>query len=173
MADPYLGEIRMFAGNFAINGWAECNGQTMSISQNTALFSILGTTYGGNGTLTFALPDFRSRVPTHVGQGVGLSPYVLGEQTGVESVTLLATQMPTHNHAVACNSGGGNQASPVSGYPAVESTGPSLDYNSATNGTMSPTMIGNAGGSQPHTNIQPVLCVTFLIALEGIFPSRN
>ena len=173
MSEPYLGEIRMFAGNFAIKGWAECNGQLLAITQNAALFSILGTTYGGNGTTTFALPDLRSRVPIHVGQGNSLSNYTLGQTTGTENVTLLTNQLPTHNHAVACNTGGGNQASPASGFPAVESTGTSLDYNSASNGTMGTTMIGNAGSNLPHANIQPVLCVTFLIAMVGIFPSRN
>src|ERR1700684_2134200 len=102
MSNPYLGEIRMFAGNFAIDGWAECNGQSLMISSNAALFSILGTTYGGNGTTNFNLPDFRSRVPIHVGQGTGLSPYALGEQTGVESVRLTTAQMPHHNHLVQC-----------------------------------------------------------------------
>jgi len=173
MSNPFLGEIRMFAGNFAPAGWAQCNGQIMSISQNTALFSILGTTYGGNGTTTFALPDLRSRVPIHVGQGPGLSPYVLGQVAGTENVTLLTTQIPLHNHGVNCSTGGGTQASPASGYPAVESTGTSLDYAASSNGTMNPAMIGNAGSGQPHANIQPYLCVNFIIALQGIFPSRN
>jgi microcystin-dependent protein len=175
MANPYLGEIRMFAGNFAIAGWALCNGQLLSISQNTALFAILGTTYGGDGVSTFALPDLRGRVPIHVGQGVGLSnAYILGQETGVESVTLTASQMPVHTHLVQCNTGGGNQASPAGNLPAVESTGTSLDYSNAPpNGAMSSAMNASTGGSQPHSNIQPVLCVNFLIALEGIFPSRN
>jgi microcystin-dependent protein len=174
MAEQYLGEIRMFAGNFAISGWALCNGQLLSISQNQALFAILGTTYGGDGVNNFALPDLQGRVPIHMGQGAGLSPYVLGEETGVETVTLTASQMPVHTHLVQCNTGGGNQASPSGGLPAVESTGTSLDYSTvAGNATMNPAMNQNAGGDQPHTNIQPVLCVNFLIALEGIFPSRG
>ena len=174
MSTPYLGEIRMFAGNFAINGWALCNGQILSISQNSALFSLLGTTYGGNGQTTFALPDLRGRVPIHMGQGPGLSNYMLGQQTGSESITLLQNQMPAHNHAVSAVSSGGNQASPAAGYPAVESTGTSLDYSSSNpNTTMSPGMIAAAGGNQPHSNIQPVLGVNFIIALQGIYPSRT
>lgn len=163
----------MVGFNFPPQGWALCNGQILSIAQNTALFSLLGTTYGGNGQTTFALPDLRSRVPIHPGQGAGLSSYTIGQLGGVESVTLLATQIPSHNHGVNCNTGGGTQASPASAYPAVESTGTSLDYAAASNGAMNPAMIGNTGGSQPHTNIQPYLCVNFIIALQGIFPSRN
>jgi microcystin-dependent protein len=174
MSSPLLGEIKMFAGNFAPQGWALCQGQLLSIAQNTALFSILGTTYGGNGTTTFQLPDFRSRVPLGQGQGVGLSPYVIGEVTGTETVTLLSTQIPQHNHTVNAVASGGNQASPASGSLAIESTGTSLNYsNAATNSTMNPNMISGGGGGQPHTNIQPILCVTFIIALQGIFPSRN
>ena len=174
MSTPYLGEIRMFAGNFAIRGWALCNGQLMSISTNTALFSILGTTYGGNGITTFALPDLRGRVPIHWGQGNGLSNYVLGEQIGSENVTLLSSQMPIHSHPVNAVASGGNQASPTGNLPAIESTGTSLNYsNGAANTTMNPTAIGTAGGSTPVPLIQPVLSVTFIIALQGIFPSRN
>jgi microcystin-dependent protein len=173
MSEQYLGEIRMFGFNFPPTGWALCNGQTMSISQYSALFALIGTTYGGNGTTTFNLPNLQSRVPIHQGTGAGLSTYVMGQSSGVENVTLLSTQIPIHNHAVQCNTGGGNQASPANGYPAVESTGTSLEYSSAANNTMSPTMIENAGGGQPHTNIQPYLCVNFCIALVGIFPSRS
>lgn len=174
MSTPLLGEIRMFAGNFAPRGWALCQGQLMSIPDNSALFSILGTTYGGNGTTTFALPDFRGRVPLSSGQGPGLSNYSLGEQTGSESVTLVSSQMPIHNHTVNAVASGGTQASPTSGSLAIESTGTSLNYsNAAPTSPMNSQMIANNGGSQPHTNIQPVTCVNFIIALEGIFPSRN
>jgi microcystin-dependent protein len=174
MANPFLGEIRMFGGNFAPVGWALCNGQLLSIAQNTALFSLLGTTYGGNGTTTFALPDLRARVPIHAGQGVGLSSYTLGEQTGAESVTLTVAQLPAHNHIVNGVASGGNQASPAGGLPAVESTGTSLDYSNASpNASMNSAMLSNTGSNQPHLNIQPVLCVNFIIALQGIFPSRN
>ena len=164
----------MFAGNFAPKGWALCNGQLLAISQNTALFSILGTFYGGNGTTNFALPNLQSRVPIHAGTGLGLTPYTIGEQTGTENVTLLSTQIPIHNHLVNASSNGGTQASPAGGLPAIESTGTSLNYvNAAANSQMSASMIANAGGSQPHNNIQPVLCVNFIIALVGVFPSRN
>jgi microcystin-dependent protein len=174
MASPFLGEIRMVPFNFPPKGWALCNGQLLSISQNTALFSLLGTTYGGNGTTTFALPDFRSRVPIHAGQGPGLSNYTLGEQTGAESVTLTVGQLPAHNHTVNGVAGGGNQASPAGGSPAIESTGTSLDYsNGVPNSPMNAAMVSATGSNQPHPNIQPVLCVNFVIALVGIFPSRN
>jgi microcystin-dependent protein len=175
MSEQYLGEIRMFGFQFAPEGWAMCNGQTLAISQNTALFSLLGTTYGGNGTTTFQLPNLQSRVPIHQGQGTGLSPYVMGQIQGAENVALSIQQIPSHNHSLNCNTGGGNAASPQSNFPAVESTGTSLDYNTAaTSGaTMNPTALSLVGGGQPHTNIQPYLCVNFCIAMQGIFPSRN
>lgn len=174
MSTPMLGEIKMFAGTFAPHGWAFCNGQLLSISQNTALFSILGTTYGGNGVSTFGLPDLRSRVPIHAGQGLGLSNYFLGEQTGVENVTLTALQIPSHSHTVLAVASGGNQASPASGSLAIESTGTSMNYsNTAPSSPMNSSMIVPNSGNQPHSNIQPVLCVNFIIALLGIFPSRN
>ena len=174
MSNPFIGEIRMFAGNFAPRGWALCQGQVLSIQTNTALFSILGTTYGGNGVTTFNLPDFRGRVPLSSGQGLGLSNYVLGEQTGVENVTLITSQMPAHNHIVNGVASGGNQASPASGSLAIESTGTSLNYSNATpTAPMNSQTVSLAGSSLPHTNIQPVLCVNFIIALSGIFPSRN
>jgi microcystin-dependent protein len=174
MATPLLGEIKMFAGNFAPQGWALCQGQLLAISQNTALFSLLGTIYGGNGTTTFALPDFRGRVPLSFGQGPGLQNYVQGELIGTENVTLLSTQLPAHNHTVNAVASGGNQASPAGGYPAIESTGTSLNYSNATNNaTMNANMISGGGGGQPHSNIQPILCVNFIIALQGVYPSRN
>jgi microcystin-dependent protein len=174
MSEPFLGEIRMFAGNFAPSGWALCNGQTLSISQNTALFSLLGTTYGGNGTTTFNLPNMQSRVPIHSGTGNGLSPYILGQAQGSETTSVLINNMPIHNHLVQCNTGGGNQASPSANVPAVESTGTSLNYsNAGGNAIMNPTMIENNGGGVPISIIQPYLCVTFIIALQGIYPSRN
>ena len=164
----------MFGFNFPPKGWALCNGQLLPINQNEALFALLGTTYGGDGQTTFALPNLQSRVAIHQGTGSGLSPYVVGQSGGVENVTLTQGQMPTHTHLVQCNTGGGNQASPSGNLPAVESTGTSLDYsNASANGSMSPTMLATQGGSQPHPNIQPYLCVNFCIALEGIFPSRN
>ena len=176
MANPFIGEIKIFAGNFAPAGWALCNGQLLSIQQNTALFSLLGTIYGGNGTSTFALPDLRGRVPIHMGQGPGLSSYFEGQQAGTETVTLITNQIPAHTHTVNAVASGGNQASPVGGSLAIESTGTSLDYvnsNTTPTSAMHPAMIANTGGNQPHSNIQPYLCVNFIIALVGIFPSRN
>jgi microcystin-dependent protein len=174
MATPFLGEIRMFAGTFAPRGWAFCNGQIMSIAQNTALFSLLGTTYGGNGQTTFALPNLQGRVPVHWGTGAGLSPYVLGQQAGQENVTLLQNQMPPHTHPVNAVASGGNQASPAGNFPAIESTGTSLDYASgAPDSAMNAAMVGSAGGGQPVPIVQPYLAVSFIIALEGIYPSRN
>jgi len=174
MSSPYLGEIRMFAGNFAPSGWQFCNGQTLAISQYTALFAIIGTTYGGNGTTTFQLPNLQGRVPIHQGTGAGLSTYVLGEQGGVQNVTLLANQMPIHNHVVNAVPSGGNSATPANALPAIESTGTSLDYsNGPASTTMNAGMVGNAGGSQPFSVLQPYLTISFIIAMVGIFPSRN
>jgi microcystin-dependent protein len=174
MATPFIGQISLFAGNFAPRNWAFCNGQLLSIAQNTALFSILGTTYGGNGQTTFALPDLRGRVPIHAGQGPGLSSYTLGQAAGEENHTLIQNEMPAHTHGANAVASGGNQASPASGLPAIESTGTSLDYSSAAaNASMSGSMIGIAGGSQPHNNMQPYLTVNYIIAVQGIFPSRN
>src|ERR1700679_1160943 len=136
----------MVGFNFAPIGWALCNGQLLPISQNTALFSLLGTYYGGDGVTTFALPNLQSRVAIHQGQGTGLSPYVIGQNGGTENVTLVSQQMPQHNHTVGCSIAGGSHASPASGVPAVESTGTSLDYASASDGSnMNASMIGYAG----------------------------
>jgi len=173
MSEAYIGEIRMFGGNFAPAGWALCNGQTLPINQYTALFSILGTTYGGNGTTNFNLPNLQGRVPIHWGVGAGLSPYVIGQTGGTETTSVLISNMPNHNHLVQCNTGGGNQASPANGFPAVESTGTSLDYSNAAGSTMNSAMVEAVGGGAPINNVQPYLCVTFIIALQGIFPSRN
>jgi microcystin-dependent protein len=174
MATPFLGEIRMFGGNFAPRGWAMCNGQIMSISQNTALFSLLGTMYGGNGINTFALPDLRGRVPNHLGQGPGLSNYTQGQVGGTETVTLSSGNLPAHSHTVGAVATGGNQASPAGNLPAIESTGTSLNYSSsAANAAMSTGMIGPSGQSLPVPVIQPYLTINYIIALQGIFPSRN
>jgi microcystin-dependent protein len=169
-----IGEIRMFAGNFAPRGWAFCQGQILSIAQNTALFSILGTTYGGNGQTTFALPDLRGRAAVGQGQGPGLSPYYLGQKAGMENTTLLASQLPAHTHVLNAVEAGGNQASPAGALPAVESTGTSLNYSTAGPSTsLNPNAVGVAGGSQPFSIMQPYLAVNYIIALEGIFPARN
>ncbi|AKF79208.1 Microcystin-dependent protein [Myxococcus fulvus] len=174
MSEPYIGEIRMFAGNFAPRGWAFCQGQILSIAQNTALFSILGTTYGGNGQTTFALPDLRGRYPMQPGQGPGLSPRTLGEQGGSETVTLISTQMPAHTHSLNVSSQQGDTETPVGTVLAADNAGAIFNYRAAPiDGTMNPAAIGVAGGSQPHNNMSPFLCINFIIALEGIFPSRN
>ncbi|MDQ3898292.1 MAG: tail fiber protein [Actinomycetota bacterium] len=169
MSEPFLGEIMMFAGNFAPRGWAMCNGQILPIAQNTALFSILGTTYGGNGQTTFALPDLRGRVPMHFGQGPGLSARTLGEQGGEESVTLIQAQLPQHSHTANATSADATSSKPDGAVPASGGA-----YAPASDGTtMSPGFITGGGGNQPHDNMQPYLAINFVIALEGIFPSRN
>lgn len=172
MDSPFLGMIAWFGFNFAPRGWALCSGQILSIAQNTALFSLLGTNYGGDGSTTFALPDLRGRSPLHTGQGPGLSDYVVGQVTGVESVTLQTSQMPSHNHSVNSNATVGGKV-----YPAVTHFfGPSpVDklYSSTADTTMAPTTIGMTGGSQPLSILNPSLTLTACIALQGIFPSRN
>jgi microcystin-dependent protein len=173
MANQYIGEIRMTGFNFAPVGWALCNGQLLAISQYTALFSLLGTTYGGNGTNTFGLPNLQGRVPIHVGSN-GSSTYVQGQVGGSENVYLTQSQMPLHTHLVNAVAGGGNAASPQGGLPAIESTGTSLNYSTAPAGVvMSPNMLSTAGGNVPIQVVQPYLVVNFIIALTGIFPSRN
>jgi microcystin-dependent protein len=177
MAEQYLGEIRIWAGNFAPKGWQLCNGQLLPIQQNAALFSILGTTYGGDGIRTFALPNFQGRLPVHWGNGPGLSPYVIGEQTGSENVTLISTEMPAHTHQAMASNAPAAQADPTGSVWAVpvDSTGtPGTGFNPAPgNAMLYPPAISPAGGSQPHTNIQPVLALTFIIATTGVFPSRG
>jgi microcystin-dependent protein len=174
MSTPYIGEIRMFAGNFAPRGWMLCNGQTLPISQYTALFSILGTTYGGNGVSTFQLPNLQGRVPIHAGTSMLGSSYILGEASGAENVFLTQAQMPQHTHVLNAVNGGGNQASPAGNFPAIESTGTSLNFSSGpANAPMAGTVLSVAGGSTPVNVVQPFLVVTFIIAIQGIFPSRN
>jgi microcystin-dependent protein len=171
MSDPFLGEIRMFGGNFAPLGWALCNGQLLPISQNSALFSLLGTTFGGNGQTTFGLPDLRGRVPVHAGQGPGLSSYNPGENGGVENVTLITTQMPAHNHTLNATNNDADNSHPQNNILAGASA--SIYTASAPTGPMSQQAIGLSGGGQPHQNLQPFLCINFIIALQGIYPSRN
>jgi microcystin-dependent protein len=170
MAEPFIATIVAFGGNFAPRGWAFCNGQILAISQNTALFSILGTTYGGNGQTTFALPDLRGRVPVHQGQGPGLSSYSLGQAAGAESTTLTLNQIPQHGHPVGASSSDAASKNPSGRFPAVTET---PVYGDSSNASMNAAMVGQAGASQPHDNIQPYLALSFIIALEGIFPSRN
>lgn len=174
MTEPYIGQIIIFAGNFTITGYAMCNGQLMSIAQNTALFSILGTTYGGDGVTTFALPDLRGRVPVHFGTGPGLSSYELGQMSGSENVTLLTSQLPTHNHTLDVHSGLANSSSPVNNFLATESTGGALVYsNGSPDAIMNMATVGVTGGSMPVDILQPYLALNFLIALYGVFPSRG
>lgn len=173
--DPILGQIIMFAGNFAPQGWAFCNGQLLSIAQNTALFSILGTTYGGDGVSTFGLPNLQGRVPMHWGNGAGLTPRTIGQMAGEESVTLVASQMPAHNHILAANSGNGDQLSPSGNVTAIVNESGRTQYTgycATANATMAATAISAAGGSQPHDNMPPYQCVSFIIATTGIYPSR-
>lgn len=169
MSEPFLGEIRMFAGNFPPRGWAKCDGQLMAISQNDALFALLGTTYGGDGTTTFALPDLRSRIPLHQGTGPGLSNYVLGQAAGTETVTLTSTQIPQHTHLM--NAANATTNSPANA--AFGSNGLAIYKVPPAGATMAANIIQNAGGNQPHENEMPFLVLTFIIALEGIFPSQN
>jgi microcystin-dependent protein len=167
VSQPFIGEIILFAGNFAPRGWAFCNGQLLAISQNTALFAILGTTYGGNGQTTFALPDLRGRVPIHPGQGPGLSMYDLGQVGGTETVTLNVNEMPQHTHRQPATNGEQTTNRPNGALPAGGGV-----YAEDSDGSMLAPAT-TVGGSQPHNNIQPYLGVNFIIALEGIFPARN
>jgi microcystin-dependent protein len=178
MSEPFLGEIRMFGGNFAPRGWAMCNGQLLTISQNTALFSLLGTTYGGDGVRTFGLPNLQGRAPLHSGQGPGLSLRDLGETGGEQTVTLLTNQLPSHKHVVNCtNNTTADRTAPTGGLwaPGAGRRGQKFYASAAANGAplMSPQALPLAGGSQPHNNMPPYLVVTFIIALQGIYPSRN
>ena len=170
--EPFLGEIMLFAGNFAPRGFALCNGQLLPINQNQALFSLLGTTYGGNGQVNFALPNLRGRVPIHFGQGPGLASRSLGEVGGEEAHTVSLAEMPTHTHVARGNSGAGTSASPVGMYPA-QNAGQIPRYHSTPDTTLSAAVIGSAGGSQPHENRQPYTVLNYVIALQGIYPSQS
>jgi microcystin-dependent protein len=171
MATPFLGEIQMVGFNFAPTNWAKCNGQLIAITQNEALFALIGTTYGGDGVTTFGLPNVQSRMPIHMGQGQGLSQYILGQQAGSESVTLLANQLPAHGHTPLCNSTTGDQASPTNNFWAASAQ--QLYSNAAPAAAMNPGLIQPSGGNQPHDNMNPFLVINFIIALAGIFPTRN
>lgn len=171
MSEPYVGEIRMFAGNFAPRGWAFCDGQLLAVSQNDALFSLLGTIYGGDGRTTFGLPDMRGRIPLHMGQGPGLSERRLGSKSGGETVTLTVNQMPSHGHTPHARTTPGTQSTPQAAIPAEA---PFAIYaEEAQTSPMSNAAISYVGGSHSHTNLMPYLCVNFIIALFGIYPSRT
>ncbi len=165
MAQPYVGEIRMFGGNFAPAGWMFCEGPLLPISENETLFQLIGTTYGGDGQSTFGLPELRGRLPLHQGNG-----YVLAQTGGVESVTLSTAQIPSHTHALLSNGGTASEASPA-GAVLAEQLAVSAYQSAAPAVAMAPQSIGPVGGSQPHTNLQPFLCVDFIISLFGIFPT--
>lgn len=193
MAEPFLGQINMFGFNFPPQGWALCDGQLLSISQNAALFSLLGTIYGGNGQTTFGLPELRGRVPLHFGSGPGLAPRFIGSSGGHEDVTLHSGQMPSHTHSstattdttvsISCNSGQGNNANPTGNVHASDTSGFTADYHSMPDGTMAANAaaatsdtsvtINNTGGGQAHTNMQPFLTINFSIALVGLYPSQS
>lgn len=173
MSQPYVGEIRMFGGNFAPAGWAFCDGSIVSIAENEVLFQLIGTTYGGDGQSTFALPDLRGRLPIHQGTGPGQPPYVIGESGGAETVTLTVQQIPAHNHPAGCSSNPGNNSSPLNAVPAVNTTSLAYVNAAAPLGNMNASMLQPTGGNQPHDNMQPFLCIGFIISLFGIFPSPN
>jgi len=179
MAMPYVGQILMFAGNFAPAGWMTCSGQTIPISENETLFNLIGTTYGGDGQSTFKLPDLQGRLPIHMGTGGGLSNYQIGQSGGMEEVTLTTQQIPAHNHMAVTNSAQGSTAVPsASTILSSQNIGNGNNtpnvygaFASGTSVTLPPTTIQNTGGSQPHNNIQPVTAVTYIISLFGVFPS--
>ncbi|HEX3672758.1 MAG TPA: tail fiber protein [Rhizomicrobium sp.] len=177
----YVGQLMMFAGNFAPAGWMACQGQLIPISEYETLFNLIGTTYGGDGQSTFGLPDLQGRVAVHQGQGGGLSNYVIGQKSGTETVTLNIQQIPQHNHMLTANAAGGNQSVPagnsVLATEVSTATGGGNAFTYAAQGgaqaTMANTSIGFSGGSQPHDNIQPILAITYCISMFGVYPSQN
>lgn len=167
----YLGEIRLWAGNFEPNGWRFCHGQQLPIAENDALFTVIGTTYGGDGEQTFNLPDLRSRAPIHMGTGTDGIPYTIGETGGVESVTLATQQIPIHSHALLATSAAGSANSPAG---RVAGASPSIDLyiEDAPSLNAASLAVGPSGGSQPHENMQPFICINYIISLFGVFPSQ-
>jgi microcystin-dependent protein len=163
VATPFLGEVKMISWNFPPKGWAFCNGQLLPINQNQALFSILGTTYGGDGRVNFALPDLRGRTPLHVGQG-----FTLGEKGGETAHTVNIGELPAHTHTPLANTAAANNGQPASNFWSATGA-----YAASSNTSMNPTTVLATGGSQPHENMSPYLVINFIIALQGIFPSRN
>jgi microcystin-dependent protein len=175
VAEPFVAEIRIFGFNFPPNGWAACNGQLMPISQNTALFSLLGTFYGGDGKSTFALPNLQGSAPIHQGQGQGLSEYFVGQSSGATAVTLLNSEVPVHNHSLMASSDPADLGAPAPDRSLARSQ-PSVykqPAGAASPQPMAPQAVGNTGGSQPHNNMMPFLTLNFCIALQGVFPSRT
>jgi microcystin-dependent protein len=171
MGQPYVGEIRMFGGNFAPAGWAFCNGQLIPISENDILFTLIGTTYGGDGQSNFALPDLQGRIPLHMGTASSGTTYTIGEKAGVESVTLTTQQIPNHNHGFMASTATPSAPNPSNAYLASSSSVPIYNTNTPV-GAMLPAS-GPGGGSQPHDNLMPFLAVSFIISLFGIFPTQN
>ncbi len=174
--DPFVAEIRIFPFNFAPKGWAFCNGQIMSISQNTALFSLLGTTYGGDGKSTFALPNLQGAVPMSAGQGNGLSQYFLGEFSGTDAVTLLTSEIPNHNHTVQQDFDNNNASATSPANAVLVNAGTTFTFSVSSTPQlqiMNPAMVSVAGGSQPHNNLMPYLTLNYCIALQGVFPPRT
>lgn len=172
MPEPYIGEIRMFAGNFPPVGWAFCEGQTMPISENDALFTLIGTTYGGDGQETFNLPNLASRVPIHMGASPSGITYQIGEMAGTEQETLTTQQIPIHTHAFIGSSNNGTEAAPAGNFPATSTTLQPYTGETPTQ-PFAATSITPAGGSQPHENCQPFLCINFIISLFGVFPQQT
>ena len=181
MSAPFVAEIRIFACNFAPTGWAQCNGQLLPISQNTALFSLLGTYYGGDGKTNFALPDLNGAVPTHQGQGPGLQEWFLGQSQGSDFITLLESEMPFHNHqfmvttdeADTASAGGNQTGKAAKGNPVTGLTQARMYSTGAPTTQLAPTSINIAGGSLPHTNLMPYLTLNYCIAMQGVFPQRG
>jgi microcystin-dependent protein len=174
MGEPFIGEIRMFGGNFAPSGWAFCNGQLLPISENDALFNLIGTTYGGDGQDTFGLPDLQGRIPIHAGTGPSGNTYQLGEKAGVETVTLTTNQIPIHSHGPAqASSSDGTQSSPTNGVWAKSSLGAYSSGSATVSMNVQALSLSVAGGSQPHDNMMPFLAISFIISLFGVFPSQN
>lgn len=172
MSEPFVGEIRMFAGNFAPRGWAFCDGQLLAVSQNDALFSLFGTIYGGDGRTTFGLPDMRGRLPIHAGHGPGLSERRLGAKGGAEKVTLTVNQMPSHTHPFNASMDLANESNPQGNVPG-QSASIDLYIEDVQTQNLASSAITNTGGSRSHTNLMPFLCINFIVALVGIYPSRH
>lgn len=173
MGEPFVGEIRIFGGSFAPAGWAMCQGQSMPISENDTLFNLIGTTYGGDGQETFNLPDLQGRVPMHQGTAPGIgTTHTIGEKAGVESVTLTIQQTPIHTHVFLVNSAIGTDTNPSNKFMAASLTGKAY-FATTPDKQMFNQILSSVGGSQPHENLQPYLCLTFIISLFGVFPSQN
>lgn len=172
MSEPFVGEIRMFAGNFAPRGWAFCDGQLLAVSQNDALFSLFGTIYGGDGRTTFGLPDLRGRIPIHAGSGPGLSPRRLGAKGGAENVTLTVNQLPSHGHNFRAVTGPADRTSPDAATVAESVTNDIYNVE-IPDSPLSSSAVSKVGGSRSHTNLMPFLCIHFIVALFGIYPSRH